>query len=102
MSTLEQNLAKIPQSRFFAYFDFTHSYWKLPLHPNSQKFPPFIIPAALYTPALVPHRSTNAVTQLQSSLTHTLTDDIKSTLLLWLDDCLLHESSVDNFLNLVR
>lgn len=50
----------------------------------------------------MPHGTTNSVTHLQSSLTHTLPDDIKSNLLQWFDDFLLHDSSIENFLKLVR
>lgn len=38
MSVLEQNLTRTAKSNFYAEFDFTHSYWKLLLHPDSQKF----------------------------------------------------------------
>lgn len=56
----------------------------------------------MYTPNRVPHGTTNAVTHLQSSLTHTLPEKTKEQTLLWLDDCLLHESTVPRLLDVLR
>lgn len=102
MPILEQELTKLADSRFYANFDFVHSYWQLPLHPESQECQSFITPDGVYSPTRVLHGTTNAVTHLQSSLTLTIPDKLKPNILLWLDDCLLHSPSVEHFLQCVR
>lgn len=69
---LEQELTKVSHSRFYSNLDLIHSYWKLLLHNESQEYQYFITPDGLYTTNRVPHGTTNSVTYLQSSLSHTL------------------------------
>lgn len=102
MPILEQELTKLSNARFFANFDFVHSYWQLPLHEESQSSQSFITPDGVFSPTRVPHGTTNAVTHLQSSLTLTIPNELRHNLLLWLDDCLLHSHSIDHFLQCLQ
>lgn len=102
MPLLEQELPKTAKSKFFANFDFVHSYWQLLLHPDSQESQSIITPDGVISPTRVPHGTTNAVTHLQSSIMMTLPDALKDSLLLWLDDCLLHSPTIPRFLDCIR
>lgn len=102
MPILEHELPKLAPSKCYANFDFTQSYWQLPLHTDSQECQSFLTPDGVYTPTRVPHGTTNAVTHLQSGLTQTLPDQVKKQCLLWLDDCLLHNTSAVNLLFTLR
>ena len=51
---------------------------------------------------LVLHGTTNAVTHLQLALSEILPNGLRCKLLSWLDDILLHSSTVDGLLDVVR
>lgn len=83
---LEQELTKITKTKVYAHFDFVHGYWQLSIARESQASQSFMILNGLYSPTCVPHRPTNAVTHLQSSLKLTLPRELMCNLLLRLDD----------------
>lgn len=72
------------------------------LHPDSQECQSFITPDGAFSPRRVPHGTTNAVTHLQSSLSLTLPTELRQNPLLWLDDCLLHATTIEDFLRCLR
>ena len=102
MPNLGQELTKLANSRHFFESDFVHSYWQLPLHPESQASQSFITPDGIYSPTRVLHGSTNAVMYLQSSLSSTMPIPLRQKTLLWLDDVLGHASTVDELLTIIR
>lgn len=102
MPRVEIELTKTAGSRFYANFDFTHGYWQLPLHPESQECQSFITPDNVYTPTRVLHGTTNAVLHLQSFLSMNLPDALKEHTLLWVDDCLFHEATIESLLDDIR
>jgi transposase InsO family protein len=102
MPHLEHELPKLSASQFFATFDLSHGYWQLELDESSQQLQSFITPDGIYTPTRVLHGTTNAVTHLQSSLAEAVPPTLRQFLLHWLDDVLLHHSTVEGLLDAVR
>lgn len=88
MPNIEFELHRLAKATCFATFDLSHGYWQLPLHPDSQALQSFITPDGVYSPTRVLHGTTNAVAYLQSSLASVFSDDLKKSLLAWLDDIL--------------
>lgn len=70
-------------------FRHVHSYWQLELARDSQDCQSLLTPDGIFTPTRVLHGTTNAVTHLQSSLAAIIPEDLKSNILIWLDDILL-------------
>ena len=98
MPNLEQELTKVGRSKFYAEFDVNNCYWQFLVALLCQMLFSFITPDGIFTPTRVPHGTTNAVTYLQSSLASTIPPDLLRDLLLWLDDILLHKSSISGLL----
>lgn len=94
MPNVEEELTKTAGSTVYASVDFTHSYWQLPLHKDSQECQSFVTPDNVFTPTRVPHGTTNAVLHLQSFLSTKVPLDVKQRMLLWVDDCLFHAPTV--------
>lgn len=59
-------------------------------------------PDGLYSYTRLLHGTTDVVTYLQSLLTLTLPQELKTSLFLWLDDCLLHSASITEFPHYIR
>jgi len=94
MPNLEVSLTIVSRSKFFAKVDFVHSYWQMLLEKLSQESQSFLSEDGIVTPTRVPHGTTNAVTHLQSSITTTLPEELKSSILVWLDDILVHAPTI--------
>jgi len=99
---LEHELTKLTGSRYFATFDLSHGYWQFALDSESQHLQSFITPDGIYSPTRVLHGTTNAVTHLQSALAEILPNGIAKQLLLWLDDMLLHNTTIHGLLQDIR
>lgn len=65
MPNIEQELTSGSSSKVFPKFDLSHGYWQFSLAAGLQESQSFITPDGDYTPALVLHGTTNAVTHLQ-------------------------------------
>ena len=102
MPNIEIELTTVAGSKFFAVFDFSHSYWQLLLAKQSQECQSFITPDGIFTPTRVLHGTTNAVAHLQSSIAGIIPDDLKPNILCWLDDILLHAPTVDKLLESIQ
>lgn len=76
-----------------------HSYWQLLFHSDSQQCQSLLTGDGVYSPTRALHVAKNAVTNLRSSLTLTLPQEPKTSLLLWLNDCLLESPSTIEFLH---
>ena len=98
MPNIEQELAKLSNSKFFATFDLSHGYWQFPLHKDSQALQSFITPDGIFSPTRVLHGTTNATTHLQSVLAEIFPKELRKALLYWLDDILLHSNTTDELL----
>ena len=68
----------------------------------SQECQSFITPGGIYTPTRVFHGTNNAVSHLQSSLTGIIPKDLLDSILIWLDEILLHAPTVEIFLESIR
>jgi hypothetical protein len=60
MPNMEDELASLAGSKFFATLDLMQGYWQLPLHEDSQECQSVITPDGVYTPTRVQHGTTNA------------------------------------------
>ena len=102
MPNLEQDLSSLAGAVYFANFDMSHGYWQLLLAQLSQECHSFITPGGIYTSTRVLHGTTNAVSHLQSSLTGIIPKDLLDSILIWLDDILLHAPTVEKLLESIR
>jgi hypothetical protein len=101
MPYVESEVSRLHGSNYFATFDLSHGYWQLPLAVESQECQSFITPDGVYSPTRVLHGTTNAVTHMQSVLQEVLLP-LAEHLLAWLDDLLLHASSIENLFGYLR
>jgi hypothetical protein len=97
MPSLQDNLHDLYGSEVFAMLDFCQGNWQIPLHKDSQNCQSFITPNGVYTPTRVLHGTRNDTQHLQSVLAVVM-DDIKSNIKVWLNYCLLHKKTEDDFL----
>jgi len=102
MPNLEQELTKLGSSKWYATFDLSHGYWQFGLHPDSQECQSFVTPDGIFTPTRVLHGTTNAVTYLQSTLAEIIPPELRSSILFWLDDILLHSPTVTGLLAAIK
>jgi Reverse transcriptase (RNA-dependent DNA polymerase) len=98
---VESEVSRLYGSNYFATFDLSHGYWQLPLAIESQECQSFITPDGVYSPTRVLHGTTNAVTHMQSVLQEVLLP-LSEHLVAWLDDLLLHASSIENLFVYLR
>lgn len=89
MPNLEHEMAKLAGAEYFATFDLSHGYWRLPLSSDTQECQFFITPDGLFTPTRVLHGTANAVTHLQSPFPSIIPEELKENVLSWLDDILI-------------
>jgi Reverse transcriptase (RNA-dependent DNA polymerase) len=94
---LQYELHDLHGSEVFATLDFCQDYWQIPLHKDSQDWQSFITPGGVYTPTRELDGTKNATQYLQSVLV-VMMDDIKSSIKVWLDDCLCHTKTEDDLL----
>jgi hypothetical protein len=97
MPNLRDELHDLHGSEVFATLEFCQGYWQIPLHKDSQDCQSFITPDGVYTPTHLLHGTRNATQNLQSVLV-IMMDDIKSNIKVWLDDCLHHTKTEDDWL----
>lgn len=102
MPRIEEELTKTAGSSVYASVDFTHSYWQLPLHKDSQECQSFVTPDNVFTPTRVPHGTTNAVLHLQSFLSTNAPAEVKQRMLLWVDDCLFHAPTATDLIKCLQ
>lgn len=102
MPIIDHELLKTAKSRYYASIDFTHSFWKLGLHPDFQECQSIITPDGIFSPRRVFHGTTNAVLHLQSFRTHNLPTTLRDHILLWVDDCLFHRETTDGLIADIR
>ena len=81
MPILENELIKISNSTCFATFDFSNGYCQLTLHRESQSSQSVITPDDILSPTRALHGTTNAVTNLQSTLAQVIRKHSKDGLL---------------------
>jgi hypothetical protein len=86
--SLEDDSYDLHRSEDFATLDFCQGYWQIPLHKNSQDCQLFITPDGVFKPSRELHETRNATQHLQFVLV-VITNDIKSNIKVWSDDCLL-------------
>jgi hypothetical protein len=97
MHNLQDELHDLHGSEVFVTLDFCQGYWQIPLQKDSQDCQYFITPDGVYTPTRVLHGTRHATQHLQSVLVFMMYD-IKSSIKVWLNDCLLHTKTEDDLL----
>lgn len=102
MLNVEQGLIKLADSKYYATFDLSHGYWQFELDEPPRECQSCIMPDEVYTPTCVLHGTTNAKMYIQSTLADLFSDSLLRHALDWLDDILLHSSSVDGLIVNVR
>jgi len=102
MPILEHELTKLATATCYANFDLSHGYWQLPLSSESQECQSFITPHGVYSPTRVLHGTSNAVAHLQSSIQAATPKSIVDNLIAWLDDMLMHATSIPEMFRAVR
>jgi hypothetical protein len=66
MPNMEDELASLSGSKYFATLDVMQGYWQLPLHEDTHECQFIISPDGVYTPTRVHHGTTNATVHIQA------------------------------------
>jgi Reverse transcriptase (RNA-dependent DNA polymerase) len=101
MPHIESELSKVQGAKCFATFDLSSVYWQMKLDESSQECQSFITPNGIYTPTRVLHGTRNGVSHMQAGIQGILEPLIQS-LLVWLDDLLVHAPDEKALLTLLR
>ena len=89
--------------RFFAVFDLTSGYYQAPIDVESRNYTAFLTQEGLYRWLRLPMGLTGAGSYFQHSLTtQVLTGLIQSGVELYLDDCMVHANTWEQFLERLR
>jgi len=104
MPDVEVELTKLAGAKYFATFDFSHGYWQLPLHKDSQESQTFITPDGLFSPTRVLHGTSNATMHMQAEVNAIIGSDpiLKRHSITWLDDVLLFAYSIEEHLDILH
>ena len=105
LPNIQVMLVRVGDSRpqFFAVFDLTSGYYQAPLSVESRKFTAFKTPNGVYRWLRLPMGLTGACSYFQHSLaTQVLQGLLHSGVELYLDDCMVHASTVDSFIDRLR
>jgi hypothetical protein len=95
MPNLQDDLHDLNGSETFATLDFCQGYWQIPMRKDSQDCQSFITPDGVYTLTRVLHGTRNATQYLQSVLV-VMMIGIKSSIKVWMDDCLPQTKTEDD------
>jgi Reverse transcriptase (RNA-dependent DNA polymerase) len=98
---MEDELASLAGSKYFATLDLMQGYWQLPLHEDSQECQSIITPDGVYTPTRVQHGTTNATVHMQSIMEE-LMHDIRHSVNIWLDDNMIHVTDEKKLLEVLE
>jgi hypothetical protein len=101
MPNMEDELASLAGSKYFATLDLMQGYWKLPIHEDSQECQSIITPDGVYTPTRVQHGTTNATVYMQSIM-EDLMHDIRHSVKIWLDDNTIHVTDEEKLLEVME
>lgn len=101
MPNMEDELASLAGSKYFATLDLMQGYWQLPLHEDSQECQSIITPDGVYTPTRVQHGTTNATVHMQSIMEE-LMHDIRHSVKIWLDDNMIHVTDEEKLLEVLE
>ena len=88
---------------FFAVFDLTSGYYQAKISEESRNYTAFLTHSGIYRWLRLPMGLTGAGSHFQHCLvTQVLTDLLSSTCELYLDDCIVHAKSVDEYIGNLR
>ena len=99
MPVVEQELEKALGENVFGEFNMNHSYCQFLFHQKDQETQTLVFPDNLVTQKRLLHGHVKSNTHLQNSFTHKLSDDLKSWLLLWVDDMVVPGKSIPQYLS---
>jgi RNase H-like domain found in reverse transcriptase len=104
MPYMEDEMASLAGSKYFATLDLMQGYWQLPLHEDSQECQPIITPDGVYTPTRVQHGTTNATVHMQSIIPSLkdLMHDICHSVKIWLEDNMIHVTDEEKLLEVLE
>lgn len=97
MPVVEQELEKAQGAHFFGDYDMLHRYWQFLVHPDDQETQTLVFPDGLMSPTHLLHGHFNANSHRQSSLMKYMPPDLKSRLLLWVDDMVIPGKTMSQF-----
>jgi Reverse transcriptase (RNA-dependent DNA polymerase) len=101
MPNMEDELASLAGSQFFATLDLMQGCWQLPLHEDPQECQSIITPDGVYTPTRVQHGTTNATVHMQAIL-EDLMHDFRKSVKIWLDDNMVHVDNEEKLLEVLE
>jgi hypothetical protein len=102
---IKEMLTRVGASRprYFAVFDLTSGYYQAPIHEESRKYTAFITNHGIYRWKRLPMGLTGGGSYFQHALsTQVLQGLLRNGVELYLDDCLVHAQSLDQFLERLR
>jgi Reverse transcriptase (RNA-dependent DNA polymerase) len=98
---MEDELASLAGSKYFATLDIMQGYWNLRLHEDFQECQSIITPDRVYTPTRVQHGTTNATVHMQYIMKD-LMRDIRHSVKIWLDDNMMHVTDEKKLLEVLE
>jgi Reverse transcriptase (RNA-dependent DNA polymerase)/RNase H-like domain found in reverse transcriptase len=101
MPNMEDGLASLVGSKYFATLDLMQGYWQLPLHEDSQECQSIFTLDGVYTPTRVQHGTTNATVHMQSIMEE-LMHDIRHSVKIWLDENMIHVTDEKKLLEVLE
>lgn len=101
MPHLDSEVLDFAGSRCFAFIDFVHGYWQLPLHPDSYTACRVVCPDGAYSSTRVIPCLTNAAAHFQSSV-EPLFKELRATLKAYIDDFNIFTGDGETLLRVLR
>jgi hypothetical protein len=101
MPNMEDELASLAGSKYFATFNLMQGYWQLPLHENCQECQSIITPDGVYTPTRVHHGTANATVHMQAIM-EDLMHEIRHSVKIWLVDNMIHVTDEEKLLEVLE
>jgi hypothetical protein len=101
MPNMEDELASLAGSKYFATLDLMQGYWNLPLHEDYQECQSIITPDGVYTPTRVQHGTTNASVHMQYII-EDLMHDIRISVKIWQNDNMIHVTDEEKLLEVLE
>jgi hypothetical protein len=102
---IKEMLARVGEDRpeFFAVFDLTSGYYQAPIEEDSRKFTAFLTRHGVYRWLRLPMGLTGACSYFQQALmTQVLNGLMHDGVELYLDDCMVHAKTLDEYLKRLR
>ena len=98
MPDLEVVTQQVKGSKYFMSCDGFKAFWMLPLHPDSRRYFAIVTDRGVWVPTRVPQGATDSAVYFQSIAEELFHEVNRKSMIIWLDDNLIHAESFDGML----